>query len=248
MTIVVFAGPSLPPAHRPTAPGVTWLPPLRMGDLYRAARAGADAIGVVDGVFELEPTVWHKEILWAMAQGIHVYGAASIGALRAVELAPFGMVGVGWVYRAFRDGRLIDDDEIALLNGPAETGFAPETEAMVNVRATMAAAARAGIVAPADAAHVTAAAKALFYQDRRYERILQAALASGVADEALRALAAWLPTGRIDRKRHDALAMVDAIMAAMRRAPGRLEVGYRCNATAVWEAARRHAEAARPGK
>ena len=57
-------------------------------------------IGIIDGYFEIVPTVWHKEILWAMAQGIHVFGAASIGALRAAELDAFGMRGIGRIYEA----------------------------------------------------------------------------------------------------------------------------------------------------
>jgi hypothetical protein len=244
MTIVVFAGPSLPPVHRPACPGIEWRPPLRMGDLYRAAIERPDAIGVVDGVFEVVPTVWHKEILWAMAQGIHVFGAASIGALRAAELAPFGMVGVGWVYQAFRDGTLIDDDEVALLHGPEDTGYAPVTEAMVNVRATIEAAAQAGFISPIDAARVTAAAKALFYKDRDYAGILRSARAHGVAGESVRALETWLPTGRIDRKRQDAMAMVDTITAAAERGLPPLAVDYRFNPTAAWEMVRRPAAAA----
>jgi hypothetical protein len=70
-------------------------------------------IGIVDGNFETVATVWHKEILWAMAQGIHVYGAASIGALRAAELAEFGMKGVGAIFRHFQATPLADDDEIS---------------------------------------------------------------------------------------------------------------------------------------
>ena len=58
-------------------------------------------IGVIDGYFEIVPTVWHKEILWAMQAGIHVYGAASIGALRAAELDVFGMRGIGRIYEGF---------------------------------------------------------------------------------------------------------------------------------------------------
>ena len=54
----------------------------------------------------MTPTVWHKEILWAMAQGIHVFGGASIGALRAAELDVFGMKGIGRIYEDFRDGVL----------------------------------------------------------------------------------------------------------------------------------------------
>lgn len=64
-----------------------------MGDITRAASERPAVIGVIDGVFEVVPTVWHKEILWVMARGVPVYGAASIGAQRAAELAPFGMRG-----------------------------------------------------------------------------------------------------------------------------------------------------------
>src|SRR5262249_35596391 len=137
MTAVIFAGPSLPPAFRPSDPALCWRPPIRQGELYQAARAHPAIIGVIDGYFEVTPTVWHKEILWAMAQGIHVYGSASIGALRAAELWPFGMTGVGRVFDGYRDGSLTDDDEVAVLHGPEELDYPVVTEAMVNVRATL---------------------------------------------------------------------------------------------------------------
>ena len=79
MIAVIFAGPSLPPPAAPRVAGLEWRPPVRQGDLYLAALSGPAIIGVIDGYFERVPTVWHKEILWAMAQGIHVYGAASTG-------------------------------------------------------------------------------------------------------------------------------------------------------------------------
>jgi YcaO-like protein with predicted kinase domain len=43
------------------------------------------------GIAVTTPTVWHKEILLALEHGVAVYGAASIGALRAGELDVFGM-------------------------------------------------------------------------------------------------------------------------------------------------------------
>src|SRR5258707_11235944 len=134
---VIFAGPWLPPLAAPRVAGLEWRPPVRQGDLYLAALSGPAIIGVIDGYFERVPTVWHKEILWAMAQGIHVYGAASIGALRAAELYPFGMNGVGRIFAAYRDGILTDDDEVAVLHGPEELGYPALTEAMVNIRATL---------------------------------------------------------------------------------------------------------------
>ena len=61
-------------------------------------------IGLIDGYFDGVPAVAHKEILWALDQGIRVLGAASMGALRAAELAPFGMEGVGAIWRDYADG------------------------------------------------------------------------------------------------------------------------------------------------
>src|ERR1700741_3964413 len=137
MIAIVFSGPSLPPSKAPFVPGLEWRPPVRQGDLYEAALSRPSLIGVIDGTFELVPTVWHKEILWAMAQGIHVYGAASIGALRAAELYGFGMRGIGRIFASFRDGILVDDDEVAVLHAPERLGYAAVTEAMVNIRATL---------------------------------------------------------------------------------------------------------------
>src|SRR4029077_13362678 len=92
MKAIIFAGPSLPPGARPVSEaGIEWRPPVRKGDVYRAALTHPAVIGIVDGYFEVVPTVWHKAILWTMAQGIHVFGGASIGALRAAELDAFGM-------------------------------------------------------------------------------------------------------------------------------------------------------------
>lgn len=233
MTAIVFAGPSLPPDHRPVVPGLSWHPPLRMGDLARAAATRPTVIGVIDGVFEVVPTVWHKEILWAMAQGIAVYGAASIGALRAAELAPFGMRGVGAIFAAYRDGTLIDDDEVALLHGPEEAGFPPVTEAMVNVRATLDAAREAAVLVAADAARIAAAAKVMFYKARTWPAMLERARAADVPPPVLDVFAAWLPSGRVDQKRRDALEMVGAIAALLATGVTPLAVDYELAVTAA---------------
>src|SRR6266568_28399 len=117
MIAIVFSGPSLPPSKAPVYPGLEWRPPVRQGDVYMAAQSRPALIGIIDGYYETVATVWHKEILWAMAQGIHVYGAASIGALRAAELADFGMKGIGAIFRLFYTAALQDDDEVAVLHG-----------------------------------------------------------------------------------------------------------------------------------
>jgi hypothetical protein len=242
MRAVIFAGPSLPPNARPAHPHIEWLPPVRQGDLYRAALTRPAAIGVIDGYFEVTPTVWHKEILWAMVQGICVFGAASIGALRAAELDAFGMRGIGRIYEDLRDGILENDDEVAVLHGPAELGYPPVTEAMVNIRATLIAAANDGIIAPSLVDRLTAAAKSFFYKERTWQAVLDTTAVSNAAAARAR-LKAWLPTGRVDQKRRDALAMLEAISAHLVTGAPPLKVDYQLADTAAWrQAARRQLE------
>jgi hypothetical protein len=194
MTVYVFVGPTLAPNEARAVLDAVYLPPAAQGDVYRVARERPRAIGIVDGYFERMPAVWHKEILWAMAQGVHVYGAASMGALRAAELAAFGMEGVGRIFEAYRDGALEDDDEVAVAHGPAEDGYRAQSEAMVNLRATLAAAEAAGVVAPTTRGDLEAIAKALFYPERVYAHILGRGAEHGLPPAELR-VAAREPRG-----------------------------------------------------
>src|SRR6266446_2586246 len=120
MSIVVFTGPTISAEDALQELEATYLPPVSQGDVYRAAVRKPLAIGIVDGYFDRVPAVWHKEILWTMSQGIPVYGSASMGALRAAELAECGMVGVGSIFEAFHSGALEDDDEVAVTHGPRD--------------------------------------------------------------------------------------------------------------------------------
>jgi len=238
---IIFAGPSLPPAVRPSDPALEWRPPVKQGEVYQAALTRPAIIGTIDGYFEVTLTVWHKEILWAMAQGIHVYGGASIGALRAAELCSFGMVGVGRVFAAYRDGVLTDDDEVAVMHGPEELGYPAVTEAMVNIRATLEHAVAEGIVEGGLASRLTEIGKALFYKERSWEAIFRLATADGLPPRPLADLAAWSRRRQVDQKRADALEMVAAIRAHLAAGVTPLTVSYRFQDTGYHRAAARHA-------
>ncbi len=121
--IYVFLGPTLAEKDAKAELDAVYLPPASAGDVYRLWRRRPRVIGIVDGYFDRVPAVWHKEIMWTMERGVHVFGGASMGALRAAELETFGMRGVGWVYRAFRKGTLDRDDEVAVRHGAAEDGY-----------------------------------------------------------------------------------------------------------------------------
>src|SRR5256885_1265864 len=205
MSAVIFTGPTLSAVDARTVLDADYRPPAAKGDVYRAARCRPQLIGIIDGYFERVPAVWHKEILWAMSHGIHVFGAASMGALRAAELAAFGMEGVGWIFESYRDGLIEDDDEVAVAHGPASTGCKPVSEALVNMRRTFAAAVYDGVIAPETAARLLTLARALFYPERSYPAVLARAEEDGLPRSQLAALRGWLPQGRGNQKRGDAL-------------------------------------------
>lgn len=205
---VIFSGPSLPRAVVEAA-GFVWRPPVRRGDVAALLSVSPTAIGIVDGVFETVPTVSHREILTAMSRGVRVFGAASIGALRAAELDGFGMVGVGAIYAAYRDGTTEDDDEVALLHAPPELGSVALTQPMVNLRASVAEAIAGGRVPGAAGDAFIAACKAVFYKHRTPDRL--AALQREILGE---------PAGLlrpVDCKRADAEALVAAMASARSR-------------------------------
>jgi hypothetical protein len=234
---VVFAGPSIAAAEARTILDAEYRPPAAQGDVYRATLARPRAIGLVDGLFGGVPAVWHKEILWAMSRGIHVFGAASMGALRAAELHCFGMVGVGRIFEAYRDGALEEDDEVAVTHGPAEAGYPACSEAMVNVRATLDAAAATGVISGPSRAGLFRAAKALHFEERDWPSLLAAASTGDRALPAaeLAALRGWLPSRRVDLKHGDARAMLGLVARWLAQDPAPMEVGYTFAYTDKWD-------------
>ncbi len=242
MTAVVFVGPTLAPQAVSDRLDATILPPVRQGDVYRVVGDKPTAIGIIDGFFEGVPSVWHKEILWAIEQGVPVFGSASMGALRAAELADFGMIGVGGIFEDYRDGVLQDDDEVAVLHSPAELGFQPLSEPMVSVRATVAQARSAGILPPDTVTEVLRCAKAMHYHHRIWPDILkQLQNLPGIAE-----FADWLPTGRIDAKARDAVAMLERMSDHLAGIPLPPSDVVRTERTLMWKALRARIDAGDP--
>ncbi|MDA4846392.1 TfuA-like protein [Hoeflea poritis] len=228
--IVVFAGPSLAGERLDRFGGMDFLPPVKQGDLYLAAQDGPEAIGVIDGMFDGVPSVWHKEILWAMSREIPVFGGASMGALRAAELDSFGMTGIGRIYEAYRDGILEDDDEVALQHGPAEAGYAPLSLAMINIRATLDEALRVGRLTQDQRGAIAGQAKAIHFKERTWEAVLAAL--ERVPGVDARDVCAWLQENYIDLKKADALEL----LARLQDAGNWLDrpVGFHFEHTELW--------------
>ena len=235
--VVVFVGPTLSEAEvRGVLPEADVRPPVEQGDVLDAALdPDCRILGIVDGYFERVPSVWHKEILWAMARGVHVLGAASMGALRAAELHAFGMEGVGEIFEAFRDGDLDADDVVAVAHAPAEHGYRAASVALVDVRATLGAALHAGLVSTELRDTVVLAAKGLLYPDRTYARILDDARALGAPATELEVFAAFCRTAPIEQKRLDAIELLETIRARAAADLAPNVVGYALERSSYFE-------------
>ena len=221
MTTLVYLGPTLPAAEaRARLPGAEILPPVAVGELLDvlARRRGIRRIAIVDGYFERMAAVWHKEILLALERGIAVWGASSMGALRAAELAPFGMIGVGAIYRQFARGALVADDEVAVAHLPAEHGYRAISDALVNLRDGIA---RAPMLTATTRARLVELARARFYRERSWATLIADARAAGVPKRQLDAFAAW---PKPDRKAADARLLLARLARDRGAKPPKLRV------------------------
>jgi len=238
--IIVFLGPTL--GHddaRALLPHGHFLPPARQGDVYRAVRAhNPKKIGLVDGVFLNVPAVWHREILWALEQGVEVFGAASMGALRAAELDDFGMIGVGKIYDAFRAGRyppfedaFEDDDEVAVAHAPAELGSMALSDAMVDIRETLAIAESEGMLDRGERDRLAAELKRLHFPERSISRLAEAAQAI-LAPRRAKDFVGWLDTHHLSRKAGDAAELLRRIGQPGEARP---PAAFRREHALVWE-------------
>jgi len=235
VSVYVFTGPTLSADEGRQHLDAVFLPPAAQGDIYRAALERPVAIAIIDGYFERIPSVSHKEVLWAMSQGVHVLGAASMGALRAAELAPFGMEGVGTIFQAYQRGELEADDEVALTHSDAEDGYRPTSEPLVNIRATLRAAEEAGVLDARARAAFEQVARSLFYPDRCYPLLLARAATAGLSPADCSALQAFLPSNQANPKRQDAILLLSVLRERFSGPCEPKRVRYHFENTDAWE-------------
>jgi hypothetical protein len=217
--LVAFLGPSLRAEEARRIARCRVLPPARAGDVLAILPERPLAIALVDGLFDTTPSVWHRELLLALESGIAVFGGASMGALRAVELAPLGMVGVGRIFRWYRDGVVDDDGEVALLHGDAEHGYRPLTVPLVNVRAAAEAARAEDVIGAPEARALVRAAEELHYTERTWPGVLAAARLPGPARQRLRAFLPRAPDPKAEDARACIAAAAEYVRARRRGAP-----------------------------
>ena len=169
--VAVFLGPSLKKTHAETILKANYYPPIRMGDIYRLLSTNVQVIIIIDGFFHAHIPVWQREILAALKKQIAVVGAASMGALRAAELAPYGMTGIGKIYHWYQQEHIEGDDEVALLHLDTKHDYYPISEPLVNLRYTLDNACLADIITASQSAAIQRELKQMYYGDRTYASI-----------------------------------------------------------------------------
>ena len=184
---LVFLGPSLGLAEaRSICPDAEFHPPIRFGDLYALCCDPPGQVLIVDGVFHDSTPVWQREILQLLQAGWHVLGASSMGALRALELEPYGMIGLGTVFEWYRSRRIEGDDEVALMHGVEEMDYRPLTLPLVDVRHVLAGLESQGVLAPPQVSEILSAFKRMGHETRTLSALLELVQSMGADVAAVR--------------------------------------------------------------
>ena len=167
---VIYLGPTLSQPEASSILDATYLPPVCRGDLARLPEE-TRIVGIIDGEFYQKLAVSPKEIVPLLERGIQVFGASSMGALRAAEIHRYGMIGVGEIFRMFRDGILDGDDEVALVYD--RNSYRHFSEPLVNLRRALELALAEHVIDQEHMESLILQMKRLYFPDRSY-RALQA--------------------------------------------------------------------------
>jgi hypothetical protein len=202
--VAVFLGPSLPLQAAREILDARYLPPAQFGDVYRLIGSGVSTIVLIDGLFHSPAPVWERELLYAMQSGIRVYGASSMGALRAAELYPHGMIGLGSIFQWYVTGEIDGDDEVARLHAGPELLYWPLSEPLVNIRFNVREAVARGIIEREQAAALIAAMKAMPFWERTMDALWNTPAFCSMDESRQAGLCAFFADHAIDLKQQDA--------------------------------------------
>jgi TfuA protein len=167
---VIFIGPSLSREKARKILDADYRLPAKKGDLLQLILKEVDIIGLVDGYFlqDYPPTPIEVYNL-VRKRSVKVFGSSSLGALRAVELGKYGMIGIGKIFRLFRDGILESDDEVAV-TFTDYTNY--KSEALIDIRYNLFLAKKYKIIDYRTERSILKVSKQTYFPYRTYEDIL----------------------------------------------------------------------------
>ena len=139
---------------------------------------GSRLIVLIDGcmIYAYPPSP--TEILEAIDAGALIFGAASLGALRGVELRHHGFRASGWIYRAYLDGVIDADDEVVTVFD-ARSGR-PTTLPLARVRYPVTSLSAAGALPPDQGQTLLARLRDVYIEDRTIAQVRSTAGSCGI--------------------------------------------------------------------
>ena len=167
---VIFLGPSLSRDKARKILDADYRLPAKKGDLLKLILKEVNIVGLVDGYFlqDYPPTPIEVYNL-VRKRDVKVLGSSSLGALRAVELGKYGMIGIGKIFRLFRDGILDSDDEVAV----TFTDYMNyKSEALIDIRYNLFLAQKYKIIDNMTRRSILKISKQTYFPYRTYEDIL----------------------------------------------------------------------------
>lgn len=214
MLPIIFLGPSLSMEKaKRIFPLADYRPPARKGDFLKIANEQNDVgfVGFIDGVFLQDYPPTPIEVYTLLRKNnFTVAGAASLGALRAVELEKFGMIGIGKIFQLYKSGKIESDDEVAVTF--SEQDYKLQSEALIDIRYTLYWAVKDGVIKHETKSALVKIAKQIYFPARNYDEIIERARANGVIEQKeLELLKAYLVTHRKSLKEEDSIRLVEFI-------------------------------------
>lgn len=218
---VVFAGGSITREEAPVDDDLVWSGPAEQGDMLAAVLEGFSTILVIDGYFYSRFPCTTFEVMLALENGRDVFGAASIGALRAVELNRYGMEGVGTVFEYLKRHEVKPYHIVAQTYDDNDR---PVTIPLVHIICFLNHVTKAGLI-PVDTAKLCLdSAGSLHFAGLSVDNVFRAmGTAEGVPDGTVEKLRAYLSNHpeAFDVKKQDALLLLSQFRQRLRSRPPR---------------------------
>jgi hypothetical protein len=213
--IKVYAGLSLNRAEvAGVLPDALFAGPVGRGDIAEDLTTRVSAIVIIDGRFFQSLAVAPGELMDALRRGVRVYGCSSMGALRAAELAPYGMQGHGKIFELIRDQPVFRDDLLGQIF--QESPLRPLTVPYVDLHFALRGLEARGLATRRASDAILHAAAELPFPERDRLRIEEALVARhGKASPALLELLRR-GLGGARQKRLDALSTLRRVRADLR--------------------------------
>ena len=180
---IIFVGPSLSLQKARKIFDADYRGPAKKGDLLGLSASSLvslknqpnaiNFVGLIDGLFLQDYPPTPIEVFQLLSnKNFRVVGGASIGALRAVELEKFGMVGIGKVFELFKSGTTNADDEVAVTFHPGD-GVSIQSEAMIDIRFNLFIAHKKNIITKRTKHIIAKTAKSIYFPYRNYSNVIE---------------------------------------------------------------------------